>query len=161
MLLRRRAGSSRLTVPFGPPRRSGRLGDVEWGWIASAVLFGWISTRAEQATAENLDTEQTIRMTALSPEPWDIGATTAILPGLADACPGIDWSAPLSTWSRKAMGEFLLTAMRLMQKAMIARDLSDKGATRKAGASTVARQANAAAGGPLLTPDELDDEIKP
>jgi hypothetical protein len=27
-------------------------------------------------------------------------------------------------------------------------------------ASVIARQANAAAGGPLMTPDELNDEIK-
>ena len=57
------------------------------------------------------------------------------------------------------MVEFLLAAMRLIRKAMIARDLSDKGITRKSSASTIARQANAAAGGPLMTPDEWDDLI--
>ena len=49
--------------------------------------------------------------------------------------------------------------MRLIRKAMIARDLSDKGITRKSSADMIARQANAAAGGPLMTPDELNDEI--
>jgi hypothetical protein len=57
------------------------------------------------------------------------------------------------------MVEFLLTAMRLIQKAIIARDLSDKGVTRKSSASVIARQANAAAAGPLMTPDELNDDI--
>jgi hypothetical protein len=57
------------------------------------------------------------------------------------------------------MIEFLLTAMRLIRKATIARDLSAKGVTRQASASTIARQANAAAGGPLMTPDEWNDEI--
>jgi hypothetical protein len=42
---------------------------------------------------------------------------------------------------------------------MSARDLSDKGVTQKSSASTVARRTNAAAGGPLMTPDELNDEI--
>ena len=42
---------------------------------------------------------------------------------------------------------------------MIARDLSAKGVTRKSSANMIARQANAAAGGPLMTPDEFDDEI--
>src|SRR6516165_1812640 len=28
----------------------GRLSDTEWGWIVAAVLFGWISSRARQAT---------------------------------------------------------------------------------------------------------------
>ena len=51
-------------------------------------------------------------------------------------------------------------AMRLIRKAMIARDLSDKGVSRKSSAATIARQANAAAGGPLMTPDEFNDEIK-
>jgi hypothetical protein len=58
------------------------------------------------------------------------------------------------------MVEFLLTAMRLIQKAMIARNLSDRGITKKSSADAIARQANAAAGGPLMTPDELDDEVE-
>jgi hypothetical protein len=123
------------------------------------MLFAWISKRAEQATAEQLDTERTIRMTALDPQPWDAGAVAAILPELASACPDIDWSKPLSEWSRDTMTEFLLTAMRLIRNAMIARDMSDKGITRKSSAATIARQANAAAGGPLMTPDELNNEI--
>ena len=57
------------------------------------------------------------------------------------------------------MIEFLLAAMRLIRKAMIARDLSDKGVTRQSSASTIARQANAAGGGPLMAPDEWNDEI--
>jgi hypothetical protein len=57
------------------------------------------------------------------------------------------------------MVEFLLTAMRLIRKSMIARDLSEKGVTQKSSASTIARQANAAAGGPLMTGDEWNDEI--
>src|SRR5262245_12220422 len=63
----------------------GRLSDVEWGYIVAAVLFGWIQTRAEHAAVEQLDTERTIRMTALNPEPWDAGAVAAILPDLASA----------------------------------------------------------------------------
>ena len=35
-----------------------------------------------------------------------------------------------------------------------------RGITRKATASGIARQANAAAGGPLMTPEELDDPIE-
>jgi hypothetical protein len=145
--------------PIPPGTPIGRLGDVEWGWIVASALFGWISTRAQQATAENLDTEQTIRLTALDPEPWDAGSVMAILPELADACSSIDWSAPVTSWSRETMAEFLLTAMRLIRKAMIARDLSDKGVTRKSSMSTTARQANAAAGERLMTPDKLNDEI--
>jgi hypothetical protein len=108
----------------------GRLSDVEWGWVVSAVIFAWIRTRAEQAAAEEIDTERCVRMTGLGPEPWDVGAITAILPELAETT-AIDWSQPLSAWSCETMTTFLLTAMRLIRKAMIARDISDRGVTQK------------------------------
>jgi hypothetical protein len=145
--------------PIPPGTPIGRLSDTEWGWVVAAVLFGWIGVRAQQAAAENLDTERTIRMVALDPQPWDAGAVAAILPELVDACPDIDWSKPLGEWPRETITEFLLKAMPLIRKAMIARDLSDKGVSRKSSAATIARQANAAAGGPLMTPDEFNDEI--
>ncbi len=69
-------------------------------------------------------------MTGLDPDPWDAGAVAAILPELADACPGIDWSKPLAAWPRETMVEFLLQRLPLIRKAVIARDLSDKGITR-------------------------------
>ena len=153
-------GVVQMDGPIPPGTPIGRLSDIEWGWIVAAILFGWIRVRAEQATAEQLDTERTIRMTALDPEPWDAGAVAAILPELADACSGkVDWSKPLAEWPRETIIEFLLKAMPLIRKAMIARDLSDKGITRQSSASTIARQANAAAGGPLMTADEWNDEI--
>jgi hypothetical protein len=144
-------------IPLGTP--VGRLSDTELGWMFSASLFAWISKRAEQATAEQIDTEQCIRLSALDPQPWDAGAVMVILPELADACPDIDWSKPLAQWSRETMAEFLLTAMRLIRKAQVARDLSEKGISRQSSAATITRQANAAAGGSLMTSDELNDEI--
>ena len=145
--------------PIPPGTPVGRLSDVEWGWIVAAVLFSWIKTRAEQAAAEHLDTERTIRVTALDPEPWGAGAVAAILPDLANACGHVDWSKPLTDWQRDTVIEFLLAAMSLIRKAMIARDQSEKGVTQRSGAATIARQAIAAAGGPLMAPDELNDEI--
>jgi hypothetical protein len=145
--------------PIPPGTPIGRLSDVEWGWIVAAVLFGWIQTRAEQAAAEQLDTERAIRMTALDPEPWDAGAVAAILPDLASACEHIDWSKPLTEWPRDTVIEFLLAAMALIRKAMIARDQSEKGVTQRCSAAAIARQANAAAGEPLIAPEELNDEI--
>ena len=112
--------------PIPPGTPIGRLSDIEWGWIVAAILFAWIDMRAQQAAAEQLDTERTIRMTALDPQPWDAGAVAAILPDLASACSDIDWSKPLTAWSRETMVEFLLKAMPLIRKAMIARDLSEK-----------------------------------
>jgi hypothetical protein len=152
-------GVVKFDGPIPPATPVGRLNEVEWGWILAAMLFAWIRTRAEQAACEQLDTEQTIRLTGLDPEPWDAGAVAAILPELAGACAGIDWSQPVADWSRDTMVEFLLAAMRLIRKATIARDLSDKGVTHQSNASVIARQANAAAGGPLMAPDEWNDEI--
>jgi len=149
----------KLDGPIPPGTPVGRLNDTEWGWVLAAMLFAWIRTRAEQAAAEQLDAEQTIRLTALDPQPWDAGAVAAILPELASTCGAIDWSQPVTTWPRDTMIEFLLTAMRLIRKSMIARDLSDKGISRGSDASVIARQANAAAGGPLMDPTELNDEI--
>jgi len=149
----------RTDGPIPPGTPIGRLSDTEWGWIVAGVLFAWISTRAEQAAAEQLDTEQLIRLTALDPQPWDAGAVAAILPDLADACSRLDWSKPLSAWSREEIVELLLRAMPLTRQAMIARDLSSRGVTQKSSAATIARQANAAAGGPLMEPSEFNDEI--
>jgi hypothetical protein len=146
--------------PIPPGTPVGRLSDSEWGWILAAMLFAWIGKRAEQATTENLDTERTIRMTALDPQPWDAGAVAAILPELADTCADIvDWSKPLAQMPRDMIIEFLLKAMPLIRKAVIARDVSDKGVTRNSRADVIARQANAAAGGPLMTGDEWNDEV--
>src|SRR5262249_39944276 len=153
-------GVVQMDGPIVPGTPIGRLSDPEWGWIVAGVLFAWIGKRAEQATAEQLDTEQLIRLTAHDPCAWDAGAVAAILPELADACADLDWSKPLTAWSREDIVRFLLKAMPLIRKAMLARDLSDKGITRKSNSSTIARQINAAAGGPLMTPDEFNDEIE-
>jgi hypothetical protein len=98
-------------------------------------------------------------LVALDPQPWNAGCVTTILPDLANECSDVDWSKPLAEWPREVMVEFLLKAMRLIRKAMIARDLSARGVTQQASAATVARRANAAAGGPLMTPDEFNDEV--
>jgi len=153
-------GVVQMDGPVPPGTPVGRLSDTELGWIFSASLFAWIRTRSEQATSEQLDTERTIRMVALDPQPWDAGAVTAILPELADACgDSVDWSKPLAQMPRDMIIEFLLKAMPLIRKAMIARDLSEQGVTRNSRADVIARQANAAAGGPLMTGDEWNDEI--
>ncbi len=107
----------------------GRLSDVEWGWIVASVLFGWISTRAEQATNNGIGSHKFIRDTALDPDPWDAGAIASILPELAN--PEIDWSRSLSEFSREEMIAFLGDAFNLIGKAMLARDEGEKLVTRR------------------------------
>jgi hypothetical protein len=149
-------GIVHLGGPIPPGTPVGRLTDIEWGWLVAAILFGWIKTRAEQATSEGMDSDYAIRRAAIDPQPWDCGPVASILPELADS-PGIDWSLPLAQWSEEAMVEFLCRAMALVRRAVIARDATNRGVTRQSDADVIARQTNAAAGGPLLTPDELND----
>ena len=107
----------------------GRLSDTEWGWIVASVLFGWIRERATQATSNGLDVERQIQKTGLDPDPWHAGAIACVLPELANA--KVDWTAPLAELSRDEMIAFLGDAYTLISKAMLARDLGEKGITRK------------------------------
>jgi hypothetical protein len=135
----------------------GRLSDVEWGWIVAAVLFGWIKTRAEQATDSGVGPNESIRSTGIDPDPWDVGAIASILPELADT-DIVDWSKPLAGLSRDEMIAFLSDALSLIRKAMAARDRGQGMVTRRTPAST-AREALAAAGGSLMEPNELNDSL--
>jgi hypothetical protein len=125
-------------IPPGTP--IGRLNNAEWGRLVASILFGWINTRAQQATLENLDTERTIRETAIEPNPWEIGMIVAVLPALAESCPNINWSKPLGAWRKEELAGFLLTAMRLIERARIARDASDMSVTRQSSANEIATQ---------------------
>jgi hypothetical protein len=125
-----RAAVSGGAVP--PNTLIGRLSDVEWGWIFAAVLFGWISTRAQQATSNGVglpDRFRYIRETSLEPDPWDIGAIEAILPELGNS--DVDWSKSLSEFSRDEMIAFLGDAYNLIGKAMLVRDMGETRITCK------------------------------
>jgi hypothetical protein len=135
----------------------GRLGDVEWGWIVAAVLFGWIRTRAAQATNNGIGATNAIRTTGLDPDPWDVGAIDAILWELAEANT-VDLSKPLANLSRDEMLLFLNDALTLVRKAIAARDRAEGLITRR-GPRETAREANEAAGGPLLEPDEINESL--
>lgn len=113
-----RAVVSRGAVP--PMTPIGRLSDTEWGWIIASVLFGWIATRAGQATNNGVGAEGLIRATGLDPDPWDAGAIAAILPELARL--EVDWSKPLVEFTRDEMITFLGDALSLISKAQKARD---------------------------------------
>jgi hypothetical protein len=137
----------------------GRLTDLELGWLVAAAVFGWIRTRAEQATAEGWDTEQTLRVSRLDPDPWDVGAVTHILPQLANL-DGFDWSKPVTAWSKDTITRFVLAAMKLTSAAMLARDLGGGGiTTKRKPLEQMQRVASAEVGGSLVTPNELNDDL--
>jgi hypothetical protein len=139
----------------------GRLTDIELGWLVAAGLFAWIRTRAEQATAEGWDIEQTLRITTGFPEPWDAGCAASILPRLADL-DGINWERPIAGWSKDDVVRFLLAATKLINAAMSARDAGGGTiATNRKPLEQMQRIASAEASGPLTAPGELDDNDVP
>jgi hypothetical protein len=135
-----------------------RLNDVELGWLFAAALFAWIKTRAEQATAEGCDTELALRLTSHAPLPWDAGAVAHILPQLAEL-PDVDWSKPIGAWPKDTVVRFLLAAMKLIDAAMIARDVGGGITTNRKSLEEMQRIVSAEAGGALVAPNELDDPI--
>jgi hypothetical protein len=155
------AAAKEVVGDRGPIRSNtaiGRLSDSEWAWIASSVVWGWISTRAEQATTEGLDIERAIRTTRLDPDPWDTGAIRAILPELAKSCSGFDWTKPANTWSKDELAGFLASAFTLIQRATSARDAIERQVAGKpVNADVTARQMNGAIGNPRMTITELND----
>jgi hypothetical protein len=111
-----------------PGTQVGRLSDTEWGWIVVAIIFAWISMRAEQATAEGRNIEFAVRL----PEPWDAGAVAAILPDLFETLEeDVDWARPVHDWSREQMIDFLLHSFNLISDAMAARDVGGGAVTSK------------------------------
>jgi hypothetical protein len=117
------ASARKIALSSGPLMNTpvGRLSDHEWGMIVTAVIFGWIEVRVQQAIAEGLDQEQAVRLTGLSPSPCDVAVVRSILPALADRA-GIDWALPLNAWSGDTMTNFLLLAWRLLGEAETVRD---------------------------------------
>jgi hypothetical protein len=109
----------------------GRLSDSEWGWIVSAVLFGWICTRSRQATNNGVGSDKYFYGNdEFKPNPWDIGAIESILPELANC--EINWSKPLGQMSRDDIVAFLNDALDLTRRAMLARDKGERMGTERA-----------------------------
>jgi hypothetical protein len=117
------AGARKIALHSGPLMNTpvGRLKDHEWGWLVTAIIFGWVEVRVQQAIAEGRDSEESVRLTGLNPDPCDVAVVRSILPALADQA-GIDWSQPLAAWSSDVMTSFLLLAWRLISEAEIVRD---------------------------------------
>ena len=127
------------------------------GWLQAAGLFAWISARAEQATAEGMDTELALRLTELDPEAWDAGAVVSVLPEIGEL-EDVDWSRPVTNWPKDMVVRFLLGALPLVRRAMIARDVGGGGvSTQRKSLEEMQRVASGEAGGPLTAPGEMDD----
>lgn len=136
------------------------LNELEWGWICAASIFGWIKTKAEQATTEGIGYDVTIRQMAhRDPAPWEAGAVATILPALG-GLQGVDWNKPIGEWSKDQIVSFAWQIYRLTDSAIAARD---EGATDKIvqrySQPEMERELSAKNGGPLLARKELHDDI--
>lgn len=107
-----------------------RLNTAQWQWIVEAAIFGWVSTRCQQAIDEGLSQEQAVRITGMQPSPCDVAAVRSVLPALGNTT-AIDWSKPLSAWSKETMTDFLLQAWQLIKQAEAARDRNVEEIERK------------------------------
>lgn len=134
----------------------GSLSDLEWGWIVAAAIFGWIKTRAEQATVEGRSLDETVRNMGRDPDPWEVGALVTILPQLGQI--EADWSKPIGEWSKEQITSFAWNIHRLTDSALAARDLCKSGMLA-IDRNRTEREASAMAGGPLMSRREMDDEI--
>jgi hypothetical protein len=138
--------------PIRPLSPISKLGEDEWGWIASTIVWAWIATRSEQAAVEGWDRERAAHTIGLTPDPWVAGVIAAVLPKLAEACPELDWAAPVGAWPKDDVVAFLLTAFNLIQHALAARDAAENPpGAGGADPDVIARQLNAAAGNPRIT----------
>jgi hypothetical protein len=116
----------------------GRLTDSELGWFVGAIIWGWISVRAEQAATEGWNEERAVRSTGLVPSPWLQGAAVSILPALAEACPDAPWSSPLDAWSRSDVAALVAAGFPLIVRAIVARDAAEERLAGKDGAADAA-----------------------
>ena len=69
-----------------------------------------------------------------------------ILPQLGEL-QGVDWSKPITAWPKDDMVRFLLNALKLINAAMIARDVGGNVTTDRKSLDEMQRIASAEAGG--------------
>jgi hypothetical protein len=94
------------------------LSDENLGKLVDSVLKAWITLRAEQAVANGVAFEQLERLSGQYPEPWDTAIIGTVLPQLAEL--PIDWSKPLTAWTKDEMSKFICRALDLACRAQSA-----------------------------------------
>jgi hypothetical protein len=142
--------------PIRPGVPIGRLTTNELGWFVSTIVSTWVRVRSEQAASEGWNYERAAHATMLEPDPWLEGAVGSVLPKLAEACPGLDWSKPVGEWEKNDVVALLIAAFRLIQRALAARDAAENPLSAPgANPNQTARQLNATTGNPLMTIAEL------
>ena len=102
--------------------------------MTAANLFAWIKCRSEQATAEGWNTELALRLTASIRSPGTLARWKASCRISVNYRASIGRSRSPS-WPKDMMVRFLLEALKLIDKAMIARDIGGGGITHQSNKS--------------------------
>jgi hypothetical protein len=104
-----------------PRAAIGGLSDIEWGWLVSAIVFAWISTKAAQAVTEGMATETAIHTQHnQDPPAWIAGAIETILPTLAQMT--FPWDVAIGSWPKGAVVKFCHRIWQLSEEAIALRD---------------------------------------
>lgn len=136
------------------------LSEIEWGWIVAAAIFAWIKTKAQQAVACGTGYEENIRfMAGRDPQPTEAGQIESILSDLS-GIDGIDWSKPVAEWTKPQIIQFVWCAHRMMMQATDRHNdgMQDK-IVQRISQTQSERLHSAASGGPLMSRDELNDDV--
>lgn len=150
-----------LNNGLNPRAPIGNLSEIEWGWVAAAIIFGWIKTRAEQAVLEGTSYDSTIRNAKhRDPAPWEAGAIETILPKLGDL-KDVDWSKPVCEWSKDQIVGFAWQIYKMADGALQSRDDGANAGPKivRFSREKMERETSAAAGGPLFSNSEFNDDI--
>lgn len=140
---------------INPRAMIGSLSDTEWGYLSLAVVCGWIKSKSEYAIREGLDIDDQLLSAHREPEPAELGAIQAALAALADIS-GVDWSKPVGEWDKDTIARFAWHTSRIVATALdIKRDTTPKVVRYTPDATQ--REMRAAAGGPLMTQDEMNE----
>lgn len=102
------------------------LSDEALGATVDAALSAWIGLRAEQAVVNGVEFEQLEKLTGATPEPWDAGIVATTLPKLAEL--PMDWTKPITDWTKEEMCTFICRALALARAAQSA---SQRGSTHE------------------------------
>ena len=141
---------------INPRAMVGSLSDTELGYVVTSDVFAWIKAKAEAHMKNGaVAIEWAIKTMNQNPEPQEAGAVASILPALANV-DGVDWSKPLSDWSKEEIGRLIWEGYHLVSIALD--ELSDNmPAVVRRSIDQTEREFSAAHGGPLMTQDEMED----
>lgn len=99
------------------------LSTFELGWIVNMAISQWICERSRQVTTVRGAERLIHTLDSQTPEPWERGAVTAILPSLGDFLAENNLTGkPIGEWDKEGICLFLWIAYRLIDGARIARD---------------------------------------